>query len=88
MIKNLLLIKFFIVTSILAFGQGGTTIYGTVTDKESGERLPFAGIQISGSLLGGICDDKGEFEFYVPEDFVKNPILIFLYRTQKSRNID
>ncbi len=92
MCKCLINTKYFLIGFIFlisvnyTLAQGNITIYGTVIDAETGENLPFAGIQISGSLLGGISDEQGKFEFIVPAQFATNPIL-FSYTGHKKREI-
>lgn len=64
---------FFSLLSVLAV----TTLYaqdvnvtGTVTDAETGEPVPFASIQIKGTLTGGSSDADGKYSILVHEDAV------------------
>ena len=64
--------KFFLaVTFIFSWtalhGQEGT-VRGVVKDAETGEGIPFASIQIKGTLEGGTTDGDGNFTLTVPGD--------------------
>ena len=43
------------------YAQGSGAISGVVIDKTSGEKLPFANVQLEGTSFGTSTDDKGEF---------------------------
>ena len=44
--------------SVLAYGQN-LTVRGTVTDASTGEPVPFASIQIQGTITGANTDADG-----------------------------
>ena len=46
------------------------TVTGTVTDSSSGEPVPFASIQIKGTLSGGSADTDGNYSILVEEGAV------------------
>lgn len=67
--------------SSLAFGQS-LTVSGIVTDSTTGEGVPFASIQIKGTMTGGSTDGDGYYTISVPAD----GILVFSsvgYETQE-----
>ena len=43
------------------FAQGSGNISGTVVDKVSGEKIPFAGVRLEGTSLGASTDNDGKF---------------------------
>ena len=55
-----------------AFAQN-ITVRGTVTDAQTGETVPFASIQLKGTMTGTATDADGNFAFEVP----RNATLIF-----------
>lgn len=66
--KNNLITKILIFTFILfsislsAYSQKGATIIGKVIDKETGEILRGASVQLVGKLMGAYTDIRGEFK--------------------------
>lgn len=65
----------------LAYGQN-ITVKGTVSDSASGEGIPFASIQLKGTMTGANTDANGEYSISVPAD----GILVFSsvgYTTQE-----
>ena len=44
------------------------TVTGTVTDSSTGEPVPFASIQIKGTLSGGSADTDGRYSILVQEN--------------------
>ena len=54
----------------LAFAQKPMTVTGTVTDGATGESVPFASIQLKGTMTGGNSDLDGKFSIEVPSDGV------------------
>jgi TonB-linked SusC/RagA family outer membrane protein len=65
----------------LAYGQN-ITVKGTVTDSASGEGIPFASIQLKGTMTGANTDANGEYSISVPS----NGTLVFSsvgYTTQE-----
>ena len=67
-IKTFLILTFLLVTS-LAFGQN-ITVSGIVKDSSTGEGVPFASIQIKGTMTGGMTDTDGNYSISVPADGV------------------
>ena len=55
-----------------AFAQN-ITVKGTVTDAQTGETVPFASIQLKGTMTGTATDADGNYAFEVP----RNATLIF-----------
>ena len=46
--------------SVTAFAQQ-TTMQGTVTDAQTGERLPYVALMFRGTTIGTSTDDEGRF---------------------------
>ncbi|NBW34704.1 MAG: carboxypeptidase-like regulatory domain-containing protein [Cytophagia bacterium] len=59
------------------------TLSGRVVDKTSQEPLAFASIGIKGKSLGVISNLQGEFDFYIPNEF-RNEILVISMLGYKS----
>lgn len=55
---------------LLAWGQNTVTVTGTVTDSSNGEPVPFASIQLKGTMTGGNTDGEGVYSIDVPADGV------------------
>ena len=53
--------------SVLAFAQN-LTVTGTVKDSSTGEPVPYAAIQLKGTMTGGMTDGDGVYSISVPED--------------------
>lgn len=51
------------------------TVSGKVVDRETKELLPFASVGIKGKPIGTISNLQGEFDFYIPEEY-RNEILV------------
>jgi len=51
------------------------TVSGKVVDRETKETLPFASVGIKGKPIGTISNLQGEFDFYIPEEY-RNEILV------------
>ncbi len=67
-------IKLFFVTlslllTTLAFGQN-ISVTGVVTDSSTGDPIPFASIQLKGTMTGGSANENGEYTISVPGDGV------------------
>ena len=56
-----ILICMILLLSINSFGQK-TKVYGTVTDAESGEPLPFVNVTFQDSKIGATTDLDGNYE--------------------------
>ena len=64
--RRYLTLLLFLIGTWGALGQG--RIVGRIYDQATGEALPGANLQISGSVLGAVSRDRGEFEITaVPE---------------------
>ena len=63
------LIAAFSLIAIASYSQDGT-VTGNVKDAETGEPIPFASIQIKGTLEGGTTDADGNYSLTVPGDTV------------------
>ena len=51
--------------SISAFAQN-LTVTGTVTDSATGQPVPFAAIQLKGTMTGGMTDADGNYAINAP----------------------
>lgn len=51
--------------SVMAFGQN-LTVRGVVTDAATGEPVPFAAIQLQGTMTGASTDADGNYSISVP----------------------
>ena len=51
----------------LAYGQN-ITVSGTVTDSSNGEAVPFAAIQLKGTMVGTSSDADGKYSIAVPSN--------------------
>ena len=58
-----------LMTSVSLFAQD-VTVTGVVRDASTGEPVPFASIQIKGTLTGGSTDADGNYEILVSDDAV------------------
>ena len=54
---------------VFAWGQE-VTVSGNVTDSSTGEPIPFASIQLKGTMTGGNTDIDGNYSIAVPQDGV------------------
>lgn len=52
----------------LAYAQGNITVSGVVKDGATGETVPFASIQLKGTMTGGNSDIDGNYVIEVPAD--------------------
>ena len=46
------------------------TVTGTVKDSSTGDPVPFAAIQLKGTMIGGMTDGDGLYSISVPADGV------------------
>ena len=78
---KLFFIAMAMLVSALAYGQN-LTVSGVVTDSSTGEGVPYASIQIKGTMKGGSTDGDGLYSISVPA----NGVLVFSsvgYETQE-----
>ncbi|MBO7548215.1 MAG: carboxypeptidase-like regulatory domain-containing protein, partial [Bacteroidales bacterium] len=61
-----------LLVTALAYGQN-ITVTGTVSDSSTGEAVPFASIQLKGTMTGASADVNGSYSISVPA----NGTLIF-----------
>ena len=61
-----------VMTCGISFAQN-ITVKGVVTDANTGELLPFASVQVKGTMVGAATDEDGNYTISVPRD----GILIF-----------
>ena len=59
-----------VLTSVLAYGQDIMTVTGTVTDSSNGLPVPFASIQLKGTMTGANTDGDGKYSMDIPSDGV------------------
>ena len=67
---KLLLIAALILVPAMTFAQNVITVTGTVKDASNGETLPFASIQLKGTMTGGNTDIDGNYSIDIPSDGV------------------
>ena len=72
--------------SLISFGLQAATIKGSVTDKETGEPLIGATVQISGTTTGAITDMDGAFELVGVRNGTYE--LIFSYISYKTLTVN
>ena len=66
-----------------SYAQGVGTISGTVIDQASGEKLPFANVQLEGTSLGTSTDEEGGFKIHqIPVGEYKIMVTYIGYREQ------
>ena len=65
--SKLILTVLALMMSVAAFAQN-LTVTGTVTDSSTGEPVPFAAIQLKGTMTGGSTDIDGVYSITVPSD--------------------
>lgn len=56
--------------------QSHISLSGQVKDADTGKPLPYAGLYISGSSLGAVCDKNGTFSLSVPNKYKNNNLII------------
>jgi len=72
--KTYLLI--FLLTCSSTFAQKNLSISGKITEKKTGDPLPFATIGIKGSPHGTISNLDGEFNFFLPDRYLNDTLFI------------
>ncbi len=85
--KVIFLFLAILITNISVFAQTGT-IVGTVTDSESGDKLPRATIMLEGTKLGTYSDVKGEFKIKnIPQGTYKLVVRYVSYTSKEITNV-
>ena len=59
-----------VLASVLSYGQDIMTVTGTVTDSSNGLPVPFASIQLKGTMTGANTDGDGKYSMDIPSDGV------------------
>ncbi|HEY5825579.1 MAG TPA: carboxypeptidase-like regulatory domain-containing protein, partial [Cyclobacteriaceae bacterium] len=75
MIKSFF-ISFAAFVSLIAGAQDSITLSGKVVDAETNEPLTYASVTLKGKPVGTITNADGEFEFYVPENYMRDTLVI------------
>jgi hypothetical protein len=80
-----LLAALFCLTALSSFAQTTTILSGTITDKRTGEALPFATVSLKKSTTGSLSNEKGAFDILLPAGSEKDSLIVsFLgYATQR-----
>jgi hypothetical protein len=65
-------------------GIGRYILKGRVVDDPSGKPLAYATIALSGTSLGSITNEEGDFSFKVPEN-IFNPVLVVSYMGYRNK---
>jgi hypothetical protein len=75
-LQRMLRIGFFLVLLLPSIHLAGQNIVvrGILTDEESGEAVSFAHIGICGKSIGTVSNEKGTYDFYIP-DYLRNDTL-------------
>ena len=76
--KNNLLLLIFLLLITDYIGQKNNIISGTITDKLTGEPLPFATIGLETHFIGTVSNEQGFFKLIVP-DSIKADSIYFNY---------
>ena len=90
MLKTKFVVIFLLILILSVFGihanaQSKFTLAGQILDSKTNEPLPYANISIPQTLSGVISNEKGEFQYHIPENFENSEILITYigYKTVK-----
>ncbi len=66
----------FFILSTSVFAQNPSVISGIISNKETGETLPFASITLKNHPIGTISNENGVFNFYIPQSKRNDTIAI------------
>ena len=66
MLKNILAVMALCVS--IGLSAQNVLVKGSVTDASTGDPIPFASIQLKGTMTGGSTDAEGAYQLYVPSD--------------------
>ena len=69
------IIVFILLIGFFSVSAQKITLSGSVTDKATGEALPFASVVIKGKPIGTIANSNGEFDFHFPAEY-RNDIIV------------
>lgn len=75
------ILSFFLFSSTV-FAQKTTTIYGSVTDIETNEPIPFVNVVFQNSSVGTLTDSLGNFKLETRRNFDSLQVSLIGYRTQ------
>jgi TonB-linked SusC/RagA family outer membrane protein len=75
---------FLVASGSTAFGQGGMSVSGTVTEEGTGEPLIGVNVVLKGQPVGTITDFDGKYALDVPQ---KDAVLVFSYIGFKSEEV-
>ncbi|MEN8156644.1 MAG: carboxypeptidase-like regulatory domain-containing protein [Bacteroidota bacterium] len=82
--KSIWVIAFFLISSSLSAQQGRMRVTGKVTDGETGEALPGAGIMVKGTTTGTITELNGEYDIMVPGS---ESVLVFSFLGYNNQEV-
>jgi len=84
--KKYLTLLFFLLGYVAAFSQGGITISGKITEKDSNEELIGVSVGVKGTTIGTMTDVDGNYSISIPSG---KGILVFSYLgyTEQERNV-
>ncbi|MAJ98012.1 MAG: hypothetical protein CMD07_01885 [Flavobacteriales bacterium] len=75
--KKILIILIFILgLNLQSNAQSGKTIYGSVLDDETNEKLIFSSISIKNTLIGTVSNRFGDYNFYIPKQYFNDTLII------------
>ncbi len=67
------ILLFFVACSL---GMSAMNISGRITDKDSGNGLPYASIALKNKQIGTISNEEGYFEFFIPDENRSDTLLV------------
>lgn len=70
--------------SLVSQAQNKRLITGRISDKSNKEPVPFASISLKKQLIGIISNEQGQFDFYVPEDYPTDTLVISFFGYQQQ----
>ncbi|MFM7855223.1 MAG: carboxypeptidase-like regulatory domain-containing protein, partial [Flammeovirgaceae bacterium] len=59
-----------------AMAQDHITVKGSVIDKRSKDRIPYANISVKGKSIGTVSNSTGEFESHIPSEFAADSMYV------------
>ena len=67
---------FLCLISFGCFSQQNNMLSGIITDKRTGEVLPFATVSLKKSATGSLSNEKGEFDILLPANSEKDSLIV------------